>query len=595
MKSPLAPALAPLLRKRSPCFSIEALESRIAPAVFIVTSVADSGAGTLRNALSLADAHPGPDTILFHLPAPAAHGANIITLTSGVLTSTGGVTIRGPGAGNLIIDANYSSGVFYINSGDITKDNPATITGLSIVDGKSTGNGGGIYSSVSLTLKDVVISGNVAGIAGGGVAVTGYAATGMKVAISNSLITGNYGQGGSGGGMYLSNLNAITISNTVVTGNAAAGEAGGIYAAVSGPHPGGIAITGSVISGNSAATAGGLFVTDYSTAHSSGITISRTKITGNTAIGTGSGGGGLLIGDGNTVISRSTVEGNTAVYYGGGIADHGWRSLTISRSTISGNKTTKANTGYEGGGGLFFDNDGSPAPSALKIIGSQITDNQSAASGGGVYALDGVAVTISRSTFSGDQAALNGGGLCAFGQGALKVNLSVTRSGFLGNSAQFGGGIYAGDHDAAGAGGAFSISASRITGNSSVQAGGGVYLNGSASAIVKDSVFSSNIAGTYAGGLSISDVTVFHIGGGSITRNAAFNNSGGGINIALSAGTIFDITISGNSAAVGGGIYNDSTTPDSIILDAAKVFGNTGLYGPNLEDAPGDLSTFKFL
>ena len=172
--------------------TIEPLESRIAPATFTVTTIVDSSdvahdTGSFRDALALADAHPGPDTIVFHLPAPPLHSENIITLSGVELTSKGNVTITGPGAGKLIIDGNGTSRVFDINDGVAGTDSPTIISGLSIVNGSLGNAGGGIYSAESLTLKKVVISGNAATF-GGGVDVFGDAAAGTKVSISNALV-----------------------------------------------------------------------------------------------------------------------------------------------------------------------------------------------------------------------------------------------------------------------------------------------------------------------------------------------------------------------------------------------------------------------
>jgi hypothetical protein len=185
--------------------NIEPLESRIAPAVFIVTTTADTtdsmhDTGSLRDALAKADAQGGMNTIKFHLPAAAAGSENTITLTNGLLTSKGDVTIIGPGAGKLIINGNAASGVFQFGAAVETKtDHPVTITGLSIMNGNNaTYLGGGILSYESLTLKNVVISGNTAP-GGGAVSVDGSAAAGTKVSISNSLITKNSATSGYGG------------------------------------------------------------------------------------------------------------------------------------------------------------------------------------------------------------------------------------------------------------------------------------------------------------------------------------------------------------------------------------------------------------
>src|SRR4051812_12445750 len=67
-------------------------------ATITVTSVADSGTGTLREALASASSG---DTISFSLTTPAR-----ITLSSGELLVTKSLTISGPGASNLAVDGN---------------------------------------------------------------------------------------------------------------------------------------------------------------------------------------------------------------------------------------------------------------------------------------------------------------------------------------------------------------------------------------------------------------------------------------------------------------------------------------------------------
>src|SRR5262245_19525124 len=79
---------------------LEALEDRLAPAAFRVTSLLDDGsAGTLRSALTLANTDPGPDTIDFGV-------IGTIQLNGSALPAiTGDVAITGPGAANLTVDA----------------------------------------------------------------------------------------------------------------------------------------------------------------------------------------------------------------------------------------------------------------------------------------------------------------------------------------------------------------------------------------------------------------------------------------------------------------------------------------------------------
>src|SRR5690348_11524039 len=89
--------------------AIESLEARIAPATFVVTSLNDSGAGSLRDAITQANDHAGADTIIF---AEDIRGK--ITLTSGQIQITDTLTIRGPGAGALTLDGNLQSRIFSV-------------------------------------------------------------------------------------------------------------------------------------------------------------------------------------------------------------------------------------------------------------------------------------------------------------------------------------------------------------------------------------------------------------------------------------------------------------------------------------------------
>src|SRR5438067_6152987 len=308
---------------------IEPLEARIAPAVFIVTNLLDESDGgtpanplgadlklSLREALALADVNPATkDAIIFKLPAPAPalHGVNTIKLlNSAELHSLGNVAIIGPGAGKLIIDGDGKSRVFHFGDNASTHDNPVSISGLSIVHGNTTGNGGGIYSTESLALKNVVISGNTADQTAG-VHVQGYPAAGTHATISNCVISGN--TGGTVGGVHLYFLKSFAISNTVVTGNTGNGHGGGIYAVINNMGTVGT-ITGCQISNNTAGNGGGLKVSDVSPAPNSKITISATKITGNVSTNTGVGrygGGGLYAYNGNIVVTGCTISNNTAV------------------------------------------------------------------------------------------------------------------------------------------------------------------------------------------------------------------------------------------------------------------------------------------
>ncbi len=105
--------------------SVMALEERAVPAIFMVTSNGDSGVGTLRDALSLANGSPGADTIKFNIGT----GSQSIALGSALPDVSDAVTIDAttqPGySGTPIIEikgtnAGSSAQGFKITSGLVT-------------------------------------------------------------------------------------------------------------------------------------------------------------------------------------------------------------------------------------------------------------------------------------------------------------------------------------------------------------------------------------------------------------------------------------------------------------------------------------------
>ena len=88
-----------------------------------MTNTNDSGAGSLRAAVTYADANAGT-TVTFQ-----AGLTGTITLTTGELDITQSVTLTGPGAGTLAIDGDAASRVFAITGGTVG------ISGLTIQNG----------------------------------------------------------------------------------------------------------------------------------------------------------------------------------------------------------------------------------------------------------------------------------------------------------------------------------------------------------------------------------------------------------------------------------------------------------------------------
>lgn len=254
-------------------------------ATITVTTINDSGPGSLRQAL--ADAVDG-DTINFN----SSLNGQRITLATGELSVNKNVTISGPGANTLALDANHASRVFYIASG---KD--VTISGLTIANGSPPDYyGGGIYNDhATLTLSNCVITGNSnPSGAGGGIYNNGYAGS-ATLTVSNCTISGNSALlTGTGGGIYNS-AGTVTITNSTLSGNSAGGDSGGGIA-----NFGMLTIANSTLSGNSSLDAGGGIFSSSGT-----VTITNSTLSGNSA---GIDGGGGIYSQGTLKIGNTILN-----------------------------------------------------------------------------------------------------------------------------------------------------------------------------------------------------------------------------------------------------------------------------------------------
>jgi hypothetical protein len=162
--------------------TLEALEHRWVPSTLTVTSIADSGAGSLR--AEIAAAHKG-DTIAFD----SSLNGKTITLTSGELLISKNLIIAGPIDRNLTISGSNASRVF-----DVLNGVTGTLSGLTISNGQpGSGYGGGILNYGTLTVSNGILSGNSASNYGGGIYNTG------TLTVTGSILSNN--SAGIGGGI----------------------------------------------------------------------------------------------------------------------------------------------------------------------------------------------------------------------------------------------------------------------------------------------------------------------------------------------------------------------------------------------------------
>ncbi len=243
------------------CFALLCLKSTtVFAGTITVTSPADSGAGTLRQALAGAG---NGDAINFSLTRPAT-----ITLTSGELLVATNLSITGPGANNLAISAGTNSRVF-----NIATNPTVTVSGLTIRDGHAatSADGGGIYNAGTLTLSNCVVGFNVAGDGPGGGSNPGANGggvfnSGSLTAIGCTFRSNRAGTGGPG--------NSLSPFGHSLTDGGSGGSGGGIF------NSGSLTLILSTFSDNSGGTGG----------RGGGTSVGGQGASG----GTGGNGGGIL-------------------------------------------------------------------------------------------------------------------------------------------------------------------------------------------------------------------------------------------------------------------------------------------------------------
>ncbi|MBI1917437.1 MAG: right-handed parallel beta-helix repeat-containing protein [Planctomycetes bacterium] len=196
---------------------LEVLEDRTVLSTLQVTSVGDSGTGTLRQAIQSA---VNGDTIAFDPTVFAT--PQTISLTS-QLSVTKDLTILGPGAKNLTVSGKSGVRVFLISAVN------ATLDGLTISNAVlgSLQDGGGIrYSgSGTLSVQNCAITNNSANSAGGI-----YNAGGGTIQVVSSTLSGNQAGGGGVAGGIWNQGGTLIVTNSTLSGNVSnTNEAGGIW------------------------------------------------------------------------------------------------------------------------------------------------------------------------------------------------------------------------------------------------------------------------------------------------------------------------------------------------------------------------------
>ena len=266
--------------------AVLALEDRMLLS-FTVLNTSDSGNGSLRYEIGLANAAGGTNTVDFNTNPALGTNFNTpqtITLTSGLLDVTdSGLTIMGPAAG-VTLSGNNNSRLFSVESGA-----GATFWYLTITGGNSGSDyGGGLYNRGTLILNDCTVSNDTAGSSyyGGGLYNLGGTAylnnctfshdsagehgggvyNGTKynfnggpnrgvLNLTNCTFSDDKASNGYyGGGLYNSRLALANVVNCTFSGDTAA-YGGGVYN-YGGQYAAKLTMRGTIVAGNSGSSGG---------------------------------------------------------------------------------------------------------------------------------------------------------------------------------------------------------------------------------------------------------------------------------------------------------------------------------------------------
>jgi hypothetical protein len=374
---------------------VETLESLVLLNTYSVTNTADSGKGSLRQAITDANSHAGLDTITFSIPGSGVH---TIAPASALPQITSPVVLNGtsqPGyAGTPLIEINGAGAGAGVDGLDISAGG-STIEGLAV--NRFTGNGIALFGGNGNT-----IIGDYLGTDPTGTIARGNGSLGLFVNCANNVIGGTTAAARN---LISGNLqNGLGIFGSSATGNLVEGNYIGTNATGTAAIPNavqGVLVNGgaasNIIGGSAAGTrnlisGNGLDGLQFADAGTSGNLVQGnfigTDVTGATALG-------------NTrlgVLMNLNSAGNVIGTNGDGIGDN------LEGNVISGNGNWGVNIGGANGdvvAGNLIGTNASGAAAIPNIAGGVLVNFGSQNNRIGTDA-NGVSDTAERNLISGN-------------------------------------------------------------------------------------------------------------------------------------------------------------------------------------------------
>ena len=196
---------------------LETLERRITPTTYTVVNTFDTGAGSLKDAITLANTTAGNDQIIFNLTGTTPYTITlglalptIVSASTAIVTggTAGTLTITGLGASSLTINGNNGNfSIFSIASGG-----DLSISGVTVSGAQTSSQGGAFNNSGTLNIANSTILGNTAGTGGGGIFNDIQSTLNIANSIINSTSEGDYAGTGT-----VTLIGSSTNANNLVT------------------------------------------------------------------------------------------------------------------------------------------------------------------------------------------------------------------------------------------------------------------------------------------------------------------------------------------------------------------------------------------